>query len=503
MKKDPLLDVFEWLAPYISSRRKFIRNMSAGAALLLLLGTGGCESIADKIRNRPIRRRVNPGSPDSMASIEIYKDAINLMNALPNSDPRSWVNQSIIHGNLPPGGFNKCPHGSWFFLPWHRAYLFYFEQICRTLTGEAKFGLPYWNWAMNNSIPSPFWESGSPLLYSPRTATSASVANTSIVGHSNMETILSQTNFLLFGSSPTSQGQLESGPHNYIHGFVGGHMSTGGSPRDPIFWTHHNMIDYCWVDWNINRGNDNTDDTTWAQHTWTDHFVDGSGNQAEISVLTTLLMPYLSYQYEPSQIGTASPADVIAGLSDSGLKQLRSRLEKGVPVKYEIKRRLPFSRGMELNTARPVARELPLAPGDLGRIFEAEVPERALVNIGFASKPQTNDFFVRVFVNKRDATIQTGTDDVHYAGSFAFFGTAQMQGMGHEHHDLPELVVDITDTLRRLKAGNMLPDNTPVTLHFVAVPVEEGRVVRQESIIFRNLELHISELSVGEKEMRQ
>jgi tyrosinase len=500
MRTDTFFDVYESLAPYMSSRRKFIRNLSMGSMLLLMMGTGGCESLIDKIKNRPIRRRVNPSSSDSMAALEIYKEAINLMKGLPNSDPRSWSNQSAIHGTV-SGGFNKCPHGSWFFLPWHRAYLFYFEQICRTLTGEAKFGLPYWNWAMNNSVPSPFWEPGSALLYSPRSATSSSIANTSIVGHSNMETILDQTNFLLFASTPTSQGQLESGPHNYIHGFVGGHMGTGGSPLDPIFWTHHCMIDYCWVDWNINRDNDNTNDSAWTNHVWTDHFVDGNGNPVEASVVATLLMPFLSYQYEPSQIGAAT-LDAITKMNDKALRQLKSRLEKGATVRFDIKKRIPFSRGMDLSTARSITRELPLTPGELGRIFEEDIPERALVNIGFASKPQTNDFFVRVFVNRPDVSPDTGTDDPHYAGSFAFFGTDLRSEEIHDHHR-PELVVDITETLRRLRERNVLPEDGPISLNFIAMPVEKERIVKDEMLVFQNLELLISELTVSDRVRRE
>ena len=143
------------------------------------------------------------------------------MKALPASDGRNWTKQAQIHNN-------KCVHGNWGFLPWHRAYLFNFEAICRKLTGNNDFALPYWNWSTSPSIPAPFWGAGNPLFNNTRNATQASLANSSICGASNITTILGQTNFLLFASAQAaaqnqniSYGALEGGPHNYVHGFVG------------------------------------------------------------------------------------------------------------------------------------------------------------------------------------------------------------------------------------------------------------------------------------------
>ena len=37
-------------------------------------------------------------------------------------------------------------HGGWWFLAWHRAYLYFHEQILGTLIGDPTFALPYWDW---------------------------------------------------------------------------------------------------------------------------------------------------------------------------------------------------------------------------------------------------------------------------------------------------------------------------------------------------------------------
>ena len=87
--------------------------------------------------------------------VQTYKAAVAAMKGLGSNDPRNWHNQANIH-------FNNCTHGNWFFLPWHRGYLLYFERICRQLTGDSKFALPYWNWTAHPAVPDVFWDTSSP-----------------------------------------------------------------------------------------------------------------------------------------------------------------------------------------------------------------------------------------------------------------------------------------------------------------------------------------------------
>ena len=79
-----------------------------------------------------------------------YRNAITQMQALSVSDVFNWDSQANIH-------LNNCPHGNWWLLPWHSAYLVYFERIIRKLTGDATFAIPYWNWASNNPVPGVFY----------------------------------------------------------------------------------------------------------------------------------------------------------------------------------------------------------------------------------------------------------------------------------------------------------------------------------------------------------
>ena len=110
---------------YSFTRRDFLKGMGLTS---LAIATGACESCYNKIKDRPTRRNIaNLAANDPI--IQTYRDAVSKMQALPPGDGRNWTKQAEIHNN-------HCVHGNWWFLPWHRAYLFYFEAICRKLTGK-------------------------------------------------------------------------------------------------------------------------------------------------------------------------------------------------------------------------------------------------------------------------------------------------------------------------------------------------------------------------------
>src|SRR5690242_6319467 len=96
-----------------------------------------------------------------------YAKAVRQMKTRPITDPTSWRYQSAVHeynaardpfrvpGEPLPSDqlrfWNRCQHGSWFFLPWHRAYLLFFERtVAATLVGlggPADWALPYWDYS--------------------------------------------------------------------------------------------------------------------------------------------------------------------------------------------------------------------------------------------------------------------------------------------------------------------------------------------------------------------
>ncbi|MDP8930979.1 MAG: tyrosinase family protein, partial [Actinomycetota bacterium] len=248
-----------------------------------------------------------------------YARAVREMQARPATDPTSWAWQAAMHGTYdsPPRGalWNQCQHASWFFLPWHRMYLYWFEQIVRAAVvqqgGPPDWALPYWNYskgfpsntlppafrqptmpdgspnalfvAQRNPLPPPGINGGAQL---PPRATSHAIADNVI----NFSPPPSPG----FGGGRSSAmqfenatGALENQPHNIIHGLVGGAsrpLCGGGlmsdpmcAARDPIFWLHHANIDHLWSHW-IAMGGGRADptDNAWLTQQFTFYGPDGN-----------------------------------------------------------------------------------------------------------------------------------------------------------------------------------------------------------------------------------
>ncbi len=230
-----------------------------------------------------------------------YAHAVQAMQALPLSDPRSWRYQAAIHGlagTTPPTGapWNECQHATWYFLPWHRMYLYQFERIVRSFViaagGPADWCLPYWNYegpganALPRAFRAPKLPGGAanPLFVSQRapginagspipasvTSSQQAMASTTFTNPTAGGSAGfggPRTGFAHFGPGP---GLLENQPHNIMHVVVGGSglMSDPDTAAlDPIFWLHHANIDRLWEQWRLS-GRANPTTKTWTSRTY-------------------------------------------------------------------------------------------------------------------------------------------------------------------------------------------------------------------------------------------
>jgi tyrosinase len=240
------------------------------------------------------------------AQVDAYRKGVALMQSRAFNDPTSWIYQANMHGyptnnticpviGTPQEAWSTCQHGNFFFLAWHRMYLYYFERILRAAVRQAisnptyEFNLPFWNYEDPNlrTLPKPFRDPANTTnsLYVQKRRASCNAGQQCISASDASDTdamglipfcvgpggttgagcTTSVSSDETFGggyvSAPTHSGngpgELELQPHGVVHNAVGG---PGGwmsyficAARDPIFWLHHANIDRLWQKW-LNQG---------------------------------------------------------------------------------------------------------------------------------------------------------------------------------------------------------------------------------------------------------
>jgi tyrosinase len=198
------------------------------------------------------------------ANVVALQDAYEKMQAISGSDNRSWIYWAEYHG------FNRyeCWHHARqgnddfpydLFLPWHRAYLAFFDNTARDQNPDAI--LPWWDWTSpashQSGLPTAYSSGGSALESGPMPEIDGAAARrtvrnpddpTTLPDPQVVDDLLGLSDFRDFSN------QLQD-VHDRIHGWVGGDMgSIGTSAFDPVFWAHHAMIDRIWYLWQLKYG---------------------------------------------------------------------------------------------------------------------------------------------------------------------------------------------------------------------------------------------------------
>ena len=287
--------------------------------------------------------------------LEWYARAIAAMqerNGTDFSDPTCWRYLAEVHGasilqsDWPRGAtWNECQHSSWYFLPWHRIYLHYFEQIVRqtvsSLGGPDDWALPYWNYSdphrpnarrLSPAFREPRMPSGksNPLFVSERSQSDPDINGGEAVDLEDVDIGAAMAEKFFtgptvggiagFGGPVTGWnhvggpvGNLENIPHGMIHMEVGGRQPPGWmssfttAGRDPIFWLHHANIDRLWKIW-LNQGSRvNPPETRWLDMSFT---IGGGASATTLAVRDVLdtTQPPLNYHYTDESPSVLEPA---------------------------------------------------------------------------------------------------------------------------------------------------------------------------------------------------
>ena len=480
----------------ISRRSVLLQGCVIGAGVIAA-NMPGMVALA---QTAPFLRRSLHGMAANDPILEAWRDGVRQLKALPSSASVSWGNFAAIHGNA--SSFNLCPHGNWYFLPWHRAYLLMYERAVRQLTGHADFALPYWDWTEDRQMPAAFVDptfNGQPnALFEPqRDATPTDSLPDSIVGPAVINQILTETPFETFGTSrPVGQnnldqswincefcgtdGTLEATPHNLVHNFVGGIMASAQSALDPIFMMHHCNIDRIWWVW-TQGGQVDSPDPLWTDMTFQNNFFNPDGTPYSPKVSDLLVPEPLDYTYNPAPAPTPTPPVYVSGYEKfkslytvsnlSALKAagvaayIKENKKAATAAKY-----LEVKLDVDANALSAVAHRKS-APSGIEMLNmndarkQAAAGPRAYAFIRDIAYSKHENTSYRVFINCDYLSKDTPTTDRHYVGTFGFFGAHGDHG-GNEKR--PSIAVDLTSAIQSVYGS---ATTTPGSLRVQIQPV--------------------------------
>lgn len=461
-------------------------NMKKGCSCLLvgsMILVFAIETTAQNkcvIKPSPVQVRLNATDPSAKQDLEWYAQGVANMKKLPDTDPRSWSYQANIHGTtdtpvLPL--WNTCQHGSYFFLSWHRIYIYFFEKIVRANSNPA-FNLPYWDYDNptsatdpNLQLPPQFRDKSSPLYVADRSP-EMNEGGYLPVADVQTDPAMSRVTFTCGKSNASSSfgggeipspehfsdegGMLESLPHNAVHDDVGGLMADPDTAaQDPIFWLHHANIDRLWIAWRI-LGHENPPKniyTAWWSQKF--YFYDETGTQCYLTAAD--IIPYaekLHYKYQDQTVprptkGVNCPSSPLATPEVLGELAVANLTLSDKPVSHDI----------ILQTAISNEKE------KVHKIY------LVLHDINFAKNPGIG---YQIFLNL-PAGQEPALNSPYYVGTLHFFGLKHSHQSGHE----AKREFDISGVVEQLqKIGSW---NSKVTITYV--PVGPRSTDNRESMV--------------------
>ena len=401
-----------------------------------------------------------------------YARAIKTLQDRADDDPTSWSYQGAIHGSpaspeLP--GWNACQHNHWFFLPWHRMYLYRMERLLRAAVikdgGPADWALPYWNYDAGpptNTIPIPFRDQQMPdgtrnplFVAQRRTGINAGGGIPSVA--TSPAAALAMPSFSpppspgFGGGVATPQhfwtltGGVEQTPHNDIHNVLGGPGGWMGDPDraavDPIFWLHHANIDRLWSVW-IADGHAPPTSASWLNEKFT--LFDEDGQATTLAVRDTLdTVDDLDYRYDDVPVA-APPAP-----------------DPGVPGGPPVGDEAAPEPEMIGATAEPISLEGSAASvvvdidadARAGGLLDEGADARIYMSVEHIDADEPPGTVYAVYVKDAD---QSPQDRIH-VGNVSLFGSDKLHATrANEDHDHDtRLVFDVTDQVRSLGMADL------------------------------------------------
>lgn len=456
------------------SRRDFLRKAGLVAGGLGLMGLPSMSTWANEPTNCKPPASAVPAinfSPDTTLAVRTRKSAFDLTAAEkaklqlaykrmrdltvsnPN-DPRGWQQQANVHCWYCGGGSNGVQgeeiHGSYWFLPWHRCYLYFHERILGKLVGDPTLTLPYWDWenVSRRTMGPPYTtpnNATNSLFDAKRGKTPAQILPSSIVGAAAIaNAVTNQPTFSSFGGTANNSGSLEQSPHGPVHVWTGtpfnspnqgqdmGILATAA--QDPIFFSHHGNIDRMWCVW-LNQTPNHKNPTTaaWLSHSWT--FYDENRRLVRIRVRDVLNSEtQLRYRYANCTLPATMTAETDQKIETGGKGQTE-RVTVAAPVRQRV-------RSMRIGQSPD------------------EKPERIYtLHIDAVDVPSNQSLTVFVFANLPEGETSPDIDSPNFVGQFTIVAKS-LRAAGHNHRP-QNIALNVTDKIATLLSS---ADNLNLTL---------------------------------------
>lgn len=368
------------------------REAVVGAAAATLGST-----LPSSLRAQTVRVRMDIATfAQDVARLAKFEDAVRTMQSHSESDPKGWLRNAHAHARYcsvaetDPDQVHFC----YFFLAWHRAYIWVTERKIREISGDESFSYPYWNWSTDRHIPAAFARSGSPLANANRDTPPRGLRDSEVGFRRDdprlrvlgvaalsarrfLATTAAQIPFSFGGiARPNSDNAYDNAfpegtPHGPVHVYVGGDMSDfETAARDPIFFAHHGNLDRLWENWRRDPAHKASEPTSTA---FLDHkfpFIWLDGSTIHVAVRDVLDTHNLGYTYD--YLDAIRPDETPAVASAQAASET-------LPSIGQSKLKLPFrAEGVEDENERKIL-----------QITDVEAPETVMTVGVYLRTPQT------------------------------------------------------------------------------------------------------------------
>ncbi|CAA6661364.1 unnamed protein product [Spirodela intermedia] len=257
-----------------------------------------------------------------------YEKAVAIMKSLPSDHPHSFLRQANNHCLYCTGSYNQVNstslfkiHRSWFFFPWHRAFLYFHERILgsSSATTHLLYRIGFYTRGAFNSTqrePGHLPPHVADLNYqreeTGRKPEEQMAVNLAFMYHQMVSGARKAELFM--GCKLTAgaeggcdgPGTIEDAPHNTVHEWVGNGLNPEReymgafytAARDPAFYAHHANIDRLWTVWRkiMDSAAPDFTESSWLDTSFT--FYDENLRFVRIKVRDCLDPAKLGYAYE-------------------------------------------------------------------------------------------------------------------------------------------------------------------------------------------------------------